>query len=338
MILKTLVIVLLVGSISAVHLLYTGTNMGFHILHQQLFFIPLVLASFWFGTRAGFTTAIAVSFLYGPTMFLKHHGDGMHLTVFTQIALYLFVAFVMGWLSDRQRQQQQQLLKNERITALGKTASTLGVEIRDIVRSIESIVKDSGGLQNKAANEDFLGEIHRLKRVGDGLRHFTPPPEYLSLSTDLNDILRHSFKKYRPAAAARGLNITMLPDETGCPSSVSVEPISRIFDELVSNAIDFSSRGQTIVLRSFGDEKEWVLEVADSGSGVAKQNEVKLFTAFFTTRTDGYGLSLSSGRKLLRDLGGDLIYRPGENGGATFRMLIPRQHRKINTEHLTAAA
>ena len=76
MILKTLFIVILIGSISAVHLLYTGSSIGFHVLHQQLFYIPLVLASFWFGIRAGLVTAVAVSFLYGPAMILRHPGQG----------------------------------------------------------------------------------------------------------------------------------------------------------------------------------------------------------------------------------------------------------------------
>lgn len=324
MVIKTLFVVLLVGSISAVHLLHTGDDLGFHVLHQQLFYIPLVLASFWFGIRAGLSTAVAVSILYGPAMLLRHNEAGVHLTVITQIALYLFVAFLMGWLSDRQRRQQQELLKSERITALGKAASTLGVEIRDIVTGVDSIYRQSGGLKNVDANDDFIAEIDRLKTMVEGLSHFAPSLDHLSFSTDLNDVLRQSFEKFRPLAAGKGLNLSIEPIGTGCPTTISVEPIFRIFDELVGNAIDFSPRGQTVVLRSFSGENHWVLEVADSGPGVTKENEEKLFTAFFTTRPDGYGLSLSSGRKLLRDLGGDLVYQPGDNEGAIFRMLIPK--------------
>lgn len=325
MILKTLFIVLLVGSISAVHWLYTGENLGFHTLHQQLFFIPLVLASFWFGSRAGFWTAVAVSFLYGPVMLSRHHG-GMHLTVFTQIALYLFVAFLMGWLSDRQRRQRQQLIKNERLTALARAASTVGIEIGDIVKDVDSIYRNSGGLKNDRADEEFQVQINRLRRVIEGLKQFNASLDQPSLSNDLNDILRHSFAQFKAEAADKGVRMEVLPSPGQCPSTVPVEQVSRIFDALVGNAIDFSRRGQSILLRSYvGAEEEWILEVADAGPGVAKEVEEQLFTAFFTTKPDGYGLSLSSGRKLLRDLGGDLTYAPGENGGAVFRMHIPKQ-------------
>lgn len=335
MVLKILFIVIPVGAIAATHILHTGSHTGFHVLNQQLFFIPLVLASFWFGARAGLATAVAVSFLYGPTMLLRHHEEGRYLVVFTQISLYLSIAYLMGWLSDRQRHQQQLLLKNERINALGKAASTVGIEIRDIVRGVESIYRLSGGLKKKEADDGFQNEMNRLKRMVDGLGLFATSFEHLSLSSDLNDILWHSFGKYRPEALEKGLKITIQPNETGCPSSVSAESISRIFDALVSNAIDFSQQGQAIVLRSFNDENDWILEVADSGAGVAKENEKKLFTAFFTTRPDGYGLSLSSGRKLLRDLGGDLVYARGDNGGAIFRMRIPHEQQGKSNEDLT---
>lgn len=329
MALKTLFIVMLVGAISIPHLFHTGSHIGFHFIHQQLFLIPLVLASFWFGIRAGLATAIAISFLYGPTMLLRHHEEAMPLVVFTQISLYLLIAFLMGWLSDRQRSQQLLLIKHERINVLGKAASTVGVEILDILRSVDLIYKHSGGLKNKEADDCIQHEINRLKQMVDGLGQFAASSEHVPLSADLNDILWHSFGKYRQEALGKGLKITIQPHEPGCPSMASSKSISRIFDALVSNAIDFSRSGQAVILRSYSGEKEWVLEVADSGAGVAKGNEKKLFTAFFTTRPDGYGLSLSTGRKELRDLGGDLVYVPGDNGGSIFRMLIPHHGAQL---------
>lgn len=331
MFIKFLLIVVLVVSVSIVHLFYPGSNTSFHFLHQQLFFIPLVLASYWFGVRAGLFTAFAISVIYGPPMIFQNHQEGMHLLVFTQISLYLFIALLMGWLSDRQRRQQLLLLKNERISTLGKAASTLSFEVRDIVKGIEKIHRQSGGLKGVSADDDFLAEIDRLKRLLDVLGQFTPSLDQLALSTDLNSILQYSSSKFQEEADRKRVKIILEQDETGCPSMMPPESITRIFDSLVSNAIDASEQGQVIKLRSIRGGKACTLEVADSGPGVAKENEEKLFTTFFTTKPDGYGLSLSSGRKVLRDLGGDLVYETGKNGGAIFRMIIPRepQDKKI---------
>ncbi len=73
MFLKTLVLTLLIGSLSAAHVMYHGSQLGLHILHQQLFFIPLILASFWFGLRVGFILATVISLLYGLPMVFRNH-------------------------------------------------------------------------------------------------------------------------------------------------------------------------------------------------------------------------------------------------------------------------
>ncbi len=324
MILKTLSILILMGSISAVHLLYTGSSMAFQVLHQQFFYLPLILASFWYGVRAGMVAAMAASLVYGPVVIMRHDEAGMHLMVIAQIALYFVVALLIGWLSDRHRRHQRELLKNERISALGQAASSFGFEIGDIVRGVEAIYRQAGGLISPEADTDFRIEIRRLQRMVDGLANFNSSPNRIS-SSDLNDVLWHMHRKYRAKAAEKGVKIAVQPDRGGCPSTVPVDAVSRVYEGLVDNALDFSADGQTVVLRSGGNESEWVLEVADAGPGVAAENEGRLFTTFFTTRPDGYGLSLSSGRKLLRDLGGDLRYRRGENGGAVFAIHIPRR-------------
>ena len=63
-----------------------------------------------------------------------------------------------------------------------------------------------------------------------------------------------------------------------------------------------------------------------------------LFSVFFTTKPDGYGLSLSSGRKALRDLGGDLVYQSNEKGGAIFGMKIPRESQEENLQDYVSSA
>ncbi len=324
---KIVLIVMLVAVIAAIHLGYTGIQPGFHLLHQQLFFIPLVITSFWFGTIPGLIVAVVISILYGPAMImLRHSTQEMHLLIYAQISLYLFVAFMMGWLSDRRRRQQEQLLKGERITAMGKAASTLSFEVFDIIKGIEGIYRLSGGLKDSSSNDDFLSEVFRLQRLVEALGRFGPSLDHLSLSTDLNDILQHSFSKFQEEAGLKGVKLILKADKEGCPSMLAQEEITRVYDSLVSNAIDFSQRGKSVILQSIRGGQECVLKVIDSGLGVSKEHESKLFSVFFTTKPDGYGLSLASGRKAMRGLGGDLNYEAGKNEGAVFSVIVPREN------------
>lgn len=339
MIVKAGIIAALIGIISTVHILYHGSEPGFHVLHQQLFFIPLILASFWFGLRSGVTLATVISLLYGlPMIFRNHHGSG-HLVVMTQIFLYFFVAMLIGWLSDRERKQQGRLFQNERTTALGKAASALSFEVQDIVREIEGIHQQSrGGDSSNPENDTMLTEINRLKRLLEALGQFSTPLGGLTLSHDLNELILQRLPNYQQSAISKGVKIVVDLDQDGCPSMVTTESIPRVIDSLVDNAIDFSERGQSIFLRSKRGGDFCVFEVIDSGPDVSKENEAKLFSVFFTTKPDGYGLSLSSGRKALRDLGGDLVYTSNEKGGAIFQMKIPRESPEENLQDYVRSA
>ncbi len=337
MIVKKTTLSLLIGFITAIHVLYHGSEPGFHVLHQQLFFIPLILSSFWFGLRTGTVIATIISLLYGFPMVFVNHEAGGHLIVITQICLYFFVALLIGWLTDRQRKQQSKLFQNARSTALGKAASALSFEVQDIVRQIESI-QHVRAEESSSENDEMIYEIDRLKRLLEALNKFSKPLGKLTLSHNLNELILERLPTYHQSAASKGIKIVPDLDKNGCPSMVTTESIPNIIDALVDNAIDFSERGRAIFLRSKRQGDFCIFEVEDFGSGVSKEHEDKLFTAFFTTKTDGYGLSLSSGRKTLRNLGGDLSYRSKENTGAIFRMKIPRENSEENIQEYTKSA
>lgn len=336
MILKAVTIALLIGSISAVHVLYHGSDPGFHILHQQLFFIPLILTSFWFGLRPGFLLAAVISLLYGLPMVFRDHEASGHLIVFTQIGLYFLVALLIGWLSDRERKHQSMLFKNERATALGKAASAVSLEVQNIVRHIEEIQQQASVSESGSTKDDMISEIDRLKRLLEALAKFSTPVGNLGdfpLPPDLNELLEQRLPEYNKNAAVKGVKVVVDLQEGGCPSMVIAESIPRVIDSLVDNAIDFSQKSQSIILRSRRRADFCIFEVSDSGPGVSKENEAKLFSVFFTTKTDGYGLSLSSGKKALLDIGGDLLYEPNKKGGAVFKMKIPRERPENESIH-----
>lgn len=338
MIVKTVILSLLVAAITAVHVFYHGSETGFHVLHQQLFFIPIILTSFWFGLRKGVATATVVSLLYGLPMVFRNHEASGHLIVMTQICLYYFVSLLIGWLSDRERKQQNKLFKNERATALGKAASALSFEVQDIVRQIEGIHQQTGGRHSESANNDMISEIDRLKKLLEALGQFSTPLGDLTLSHDLNELILRRLSGYNQSAALKNVKIIADLDESGCPSMVTAEYIPRIVDSLVDNAIDFSEKGQSIVLRSKRGGDYCIFEVEDSGPGVSTENESKLFSVFFTTKPDGYGISLSTGRKVLRNLGGDLVYASKKSGGAIFKMKIPRESAEENIQKYVKSA
>jgi riboflavin transporter FmnP len=90
-----------------------GVNPELHILHRELYFIPILLASFWFGLRFGLTTSVVVSLIYAPHVLLYNDPHSTGLTVSSHILVFNLVAIVLGWLVDREKGQRQEVLAKQ---------------------------------------------------------------------------------------------------------------------------------------------------------------------------------------------------------------------------------
>ncbi len=101
--------------------------------------------------------------------------------------------------------------------------------------------------------------------------------------------------------------------------------LTQAAENLIKNALIFSPRGGTVTITISRNVKEAILAVTDHGPGVDSLQREKLFSRFFTTRLDsgGTGLGLSIVRAVAEAHGGTANYCPREEGGATFRLVLP---------------
>jgi signal transduction histidine kinase len=329
---KAIIITCMVLGISFLHMTTVPAKYGLHILHSELFFIPIILTSFWFGMRIGLGAAVLVCVIYAPMVVhdkTPTHGAA-YAVLFTQLAMYVFVSILIGWLSDRRQTQQRKFIEGERMTTLAKAAAALSFEIKDAVTSLDSIHQRSAGLKNPEEEENFQQELDKLRRLMEVLARFMPEKQMDTISADLNQLLESSYHKYLQQAKKAGIELVLQTDSAGCPSMIVSESLGRVLDNLIENAIEASESGGKIFLRSKRGGSSCFLEVIDEGRGVSPENSRQLFTPFFTTKPHGNGLALAAGRKVLRDHDGDIIYLPGVTSGSTFRMIVPRENADQN--------
>ncbi len=100
---------------------------------------------------------------------------------------------------------------------------------------------------------------------------------------------------------------------------------------LIDNACKYAAAGKELVLELERHGPHCRLAVMDRGPGIDREHANKVFDKFhrvdhsLTRRQDGVGLGLSISRRLLRDLGGDLVYEARAGGGACFTIILPIQ-------------
>jgi signal transduction histidine kinase len=325
---KITLITVLTVVITILHYGSIHGHLGLHILHRELYFIPILLASFWFGLKVGLTTAVAISLIYAPHVFVYNGPHGTLLTVISQVLVFNLVAIVLGWLADRQRRQQQEMLEAENLTLLGQAAVAIGYEMKDIVGALKRTAHhQEEGLQSTECERDYEQEMARLERVVDTLSSFAPPEHVVKLSTDLNKIISERIEYHQPSARRNEVTLEAHLDERGCPTQINAEMIGRVLNNLIQNAIEASDPGQTILVRSNRGGLECRVEVQDQGPGIRPEHLSKMFVPFFTTKENGTGLGLAACKKIMRDLGGDIQITSTGVEGSTFTLTIPREQK-----------
>jgi signal transduction histidine kinase len=110
---------------------------------------------------------------------------------------------------------------------------------------------------------------------------------------------------------------------------VNREKISRVLDNLISNAIKFSYEGATIIVSAGVKGSKVVIQVADSGVGIPNHFKHKVFDIFTEAKRLGtsgekpFGLGLSISRQIVEAHGGEIWFESSEGKGSVFSFSLP---------------
>ena len=118
------------------------------------------------------------------------------------------------------------------------------------------------------------------------------------------------------------------------PMLISMESLRQVIVNLTGNAVQAMDKsGGTLTVTSHVDRESLVIEVKDTGPGIAPQHLNKIFEPFFTTKGvgEGTGLGLSISYSLVERMGGELTAANRPGGGAIFVVVIP-----LNNESTTS--
>jgi signal transduction histidine kinase len=331
LILKPAQVGLIAMLIIIITILHYGTLHGklvSHIPHRELYFIPILLASFWFGLSYGLVTSLTVSLIYAPHVFVHSGLQSNFLPVGFQILVFNLVAIMLGWLTEREKRQQEKMLVLEKLTVLGRAAVAVGHEMKDLLGALKVIagqIKESKS-KNSKVELDFENEMIRLEQMVDILSSFDTTEPIQLFSHDINETILNRIDHHQKLAKKNGITIEADLDDNRCPSRVNIDTIGRTIDKIIENALEASSGGSTIQVRSQRHGDNCRVEIEDEGPGIKPEHLPNIFKPFFTTKEMGQGLALVSCRKSLRDMGGDIEVRSEYGKGATFIITVPREY------------
>jgi signal transduction histidine kinase len=172
---------------------------------------------------------------------------------------------------------------------------------------------------------DLVNDILDLSRIESGRMSVEPEP------VPVNSLLEDVLAVVRPMVDAKGLHLRLRVDPALPPIRTDPRHLRQIALNLIVNAVKFTERGRVLVsVRPGKSPDAFILEVADSGIGIAAADQKRIFEEFEQVRPEGRGDSLQRGTglglaivsHLASLLGGrvELRSRPGQGSVFTVTM------------------
>jgi len=223
---------------------------------------------------------------------------------------------------------QGQLMERERAATVGTTASML---VHEIGNPLNNMALQLQALRRKVARladgdeavgkvDSCLGEVARLSRLVQEFRALSGRRRISRRKVALTSLLEGV-----PVAvlgSARRIALVRTFGDGGVHVLADPDKIQQVVLNLCHNAVDaMGEAGGTLSLRTRIEGSDFVLEVADTGSGVAPGTDI--FAPFVTTKPDGTGLGLAICSEIVREHGGTLTYETTLGEGTTFRLRLP---------------
>jgi two-component system nitrogen regulation sensor histidine kinase NtrY len=234
--------------------------------------------------------------------------------------------------------QRERLLQTERVAAWRELARRLAHELRNPLFPLQITVENlqrARQLDPKQFLEVFnesiatlKAELTNLNTIVGRFSDFSKMPAPVFARVDVNEALRNIIRLFEPQ-----FNIVGKPTIT--PEYFLTEPLPEIdadavllhraFQNLVLNALDAMPSGGTLTLRTSEHGGTLRIEVADTGSGLTKEECARLFTPYYTTKHQGTGLGLAVVQSVISDHHGTISVSSEEGRGTTFRIELPQR-------------
>ncbi|HWG44447.1 MAG TPA: ATP-binding protein [Gemmataceae bacterium] len=226
------------------------------------------------------------------------------------------------------QQQQRELIHAQQLSALGQLAASVAHEVRNPLMSIKMLVEAALRARNpRPFTRDNLEIVHRevvrLENTVQGFLDFARPPALRRDVCDLRLVMAEALDLVRTRASQQNVVV-----ETDCPPQPVASDVDRaqcraVLVNLFLNALDAMPAGGCLQVRLKREECELILNVADSGMGIAPEVLKRLFTPFVSGKPTGTGLGLCISRRIIEDHGGHLDGGNRSEGGARFTITLP---------------
>jgi signal transduction histidine kinase/putative methionine-R-sulfoxide reductase with GAF domain len=227
------------------------------------------------------------------------------------------------------RKTEAQLIRSEKLAALGQLAAGIAHEIRNPLTSINILIHSmTENLPPEHSRWEDLKvieeEISRINEIVDQFLRFAKPSPPLLGKVEVSPLFEETLQLLRPQIERQKISVQKdfrsLP-----PVTADKEQMKQVILNLLLNAIQAMPKGGRLSLSGqVSADDQWVqLSILDSGVGIPPEDMDKLFDPFFSTKEGGVGLGLSIAHRIIDQHYGKIEIESRPEQGTVFKLWLP---------------
>ena len=220
---------------------------------------------------------------------------------------------------------QAQIVKSERLTAIGELAGMIGHDLRNPLAGIKNATfylkrKDKElSVQSKEMLEIINKCIEHSNKIINDLLDYSREIRLEQKDISLGYLFSEVFLTVQ---VPEKIKVVHRFRETA-ELKVDNDKIERVFANLIENSLDAMPNGGTLTITSKEVNDQLQLSFCDTGMGISDEVLPKIFSPLFTTKAQGMGFGLAICKRIVEAHGGTITVQTKKDKGTAFTVTLP---------------
>jgi signal transduction histidine kinase len=237
--------------------------------------------------------------------------------------------------TEELKEAQENLLKTQRLAAIGEAAAMVGHDLRNPLQVITYALYLAEHKLDSSYNGDIRKtctiikeQVQYMNKIVSDLQDYSRPLKTKLLETNIHELINETLSTL---TIPENIKVSVVIDADLNFPKLRVDSlmIKRVFINLLTNALQSMPNGGELTVTASQTEETALISFRDTGVGIAEEHKSKIFQPLFTTKAKGQGLGLAVCKRLIEANKGTIRFESEVGEGTTFTVTLPLQHDKV---------